>query len=241
MKKLIFNFLRRRIENLGYLVQKRKFMTFGIDHAMDITRFRRGGKPIDLIFDIGANIGQSALYYATHFSGAQIFSFEPIRGTFRELQANVAQYERVKCFQFALGVDSGSIQVQLQSCSLWNSLLNSGHHSTGSEETVEVVSLDIFLEKENIHHIDILKIDAEGFDLEVLKGGKNFLSYASDAYIYIETTFLRDDIHHTNFEEIHEFLYNYGFRFVGIYDHDYNSFSPPRPPLSYCNALFHKA
>lgn len=241
MKKTITHFIRKRIEQLGYMVQKREFMAFGIDHAMDINRFRKGGKPIKTIFDVGANIGQSAIYYATHFPKATILSFEPISATFRELQANVSQQERIKCFQLALGLQSDSIEVQLQSCSLWNSLWNSGHHSTGSKETVQVISLDGFLEQNKINHIDLLKVDAEGFDLEVLKGGKNFLSLTNDIYIFIETTFLRENRNHTNFEKIHEFVYDYGFRFVGIYDHDYNSFAPPLPPLSYCNALFYKA
>jgi FkbM family methyltransferase len=241
MKKIISHFIRKRIEDLGYMIQKREFMAFGIDHAMDIIRFRKGGKPIKTILDVGANIGQSALYYAALFPKANIFSFEPISATFHELQANVSQQKRIKCFQLALGLQSDSIEVQLQSCSLWNSLLNSGQHSTGNQETVQVVSLDEFLDQNMINHIDLLKIDAEGFDLEVLKGGKNFLSSTNDVYIYIETTFLREDSNHTNFEKIHEFVYDYGFRFVGIYDHDYNSFAPPLPPLSYCNALFYKA
>jgi hypothetical protein len=105
---------------------------------------------------------------------------------------------------------------------------------------VRVVSLDEFLEEKQISHIDILKIDAEGFDLEVLKGGTKFLQSAEDVFLYIETTFRREDNDHTNFDEIHSFIYEYGFRFVGIYDQDYNSFAPPLPPLAYCNALFHK-
>lgn len=241
MKKSFSHFIRRRIEGMGYIIQKRDFMAFGINHAVDIARFRKGGKPITTIFDVGANIGQSASFYATNFPDANIYTFEPISATFNELKKNVAKIKRVKCFQLAMGSQTGLIDVQLQSCSLWNSLQNFGNHPTGKEETVQVDSLDNFVGKNKIDHIDLLKVDAEGFDLEVLKGGIKFLSSAGDIYIYIETTFLREDSSHTNFEKIHEFLYAYGFRFVGIYDHDYNSFAPPLPPLAYCNALFYKA
>jgi FkbM family methyltransferase len=232
--------LLKALNNAGYLVQKREFMAFGIDHAVDIGRFRKDSKQVRIIFDVGANIGQTALSYLKNFPDAEIFSFEPISETFQQLRANVYGKSGVKCFNLAMGRESGSIQVQLQSCSLFNSLSNKGNYATGRAEIVRVVSLDEFLEEKQIPHIDILKIDAEGFDLEVLKGGTKFLQSAKDVFLYIETTFRREDNDHTNFDEIHSFIYDYGFRFVGIYDQDYNSFAPPLPPLAYCNALFHK-
>lgn len=232
--------LLKALNNAGYLVQKREFMAFGIDHAVDIARFRKDSKQVRIIFDVGANIGQTALSYLKNFPEAEIFSFEPISETFQQLQANVHGKSGIKCFNLAMGRESGSIQVQLQSSSLFNSLSNKGRYATGQAETVCVVSLDEFLEEKQIAPIDILKIDAEGFDLEVLKGGTKFLQSAKDVFVYIETTFRREDNDHTNFDEIHGFIYEYGFRFVGIYDQDYNSFAPPIPPLAYCNALFHK-
>lgn len=167
-------------------------MAFGIDHAVDIRRFRKDSRQVRIIFDVGANIGQTALSYLKKFPDAEIFSFEPISETFQQLQANFHGKSSVRCFNLAMGRESGSIQVHLQSCSLWNSLSNIGRHATGRTETVRVVSLDEFLEEKQISHIDLLKIDAVGFDLEVLKGGTNFLQSAKDVFLYIETTFRRE-------------------------------------------------
>ena len=148
-------------------------MAFGIDHAVDIARFRKDSKQVRIIFDVGANIGQSALSYSQNFPDAEIFSFEPISETFQQLQANVSSNDRIKCFNIAMGCEIGSIQVRLQSCSLWNSLLNNGQNSTGREETVRVVTLDEFLKQKKISHIDILKIDAEGLILRFSKVGES--------------------------------------------------------------------
>ena len=63
-------------------------MAFGIDHAVDIGRFRKDSKQVRIIFDVGANIGQTALSYLKNFPDAEIFSFEPISETFQQLQAH---------------------------------------------------------------------------------------------------------------------------------------------------------
>ena len=49
----------------------------GLDVALDVERLL-GSKNIKNIFDVGANIGQTALYFHQKFHQAQIFSFEPV-------------------------------------------------------------------------------------------------------------------------------------------------------------------
>ena len=59
---------------------------------------------VSTIFDVGANIGQSADNYHAWFPSARIFCFEPIPTTFRSLVANTeAKKDQISCFNLALG------------------------------------------------------------------------------------------------------------------------------------------
>jgi FkbM family methyltransferase len=226
--------------NSGYLVQKRTHMAFGIDHAMDIIRFAKGIYEINTIFDIGANIGQSTQYYSKNFPKAKIYSFEPIRNTFNELFKNTHSIQNTHCYQIAMGSQSEEVEVELQTNSQWNSLAGCKIESAGKKEKVIVKTVDEFMSENKIKNISILKIDTEGYEIQVLKGAKKFLNNCKNTFIYIETTFIKEDNTHTQFVDIYQELYRFGFRFVGIYEQNYNSFNPARPPLGYCNTLFYK-
>lgn len=237
IKKLLLEALNRA----GYFVQKKEYMSYGIDHALDVKRLAKNSNHgINVIFDVGANIGKTTQYYSEHFPSAEIYSFEPIQDTFAIFKANTRKIPNVKPNQFAFGSQVGTTNVELQKSPLWNSLRNTNPYPIGVTETVQVKTVDAFLAEECISNIDLLKIDTEGYEIEVLKGAANFLRATKNCYIYVETTFSKEDREHTFFLYIFEHLYDLGFRFVGIYDHDYNSFAPAKPPLNYCNALFYK-
>jgi FkbM family methyltransferase len=238
---MIKKILLKAFKRAGYFVQKKEYMSYGIEHALDVKRLSKNSlHDIKFIFDVGANIGKIAQYYAEYFPCAEIYSFEPIKGTFAELQINTKQNPNIRSYQFAFGSEVGTTNVELQKSPLWNSLRNTNPYPLGITETVQVKTIDSFLQMESIPNIDLLKIDTEGYEIEVLKGATNFLRATKNCYIYVETTFSKEDREHTFFLDIFEYLYDLGFRFVGIYDHDYNSFAPAKPPLNYCNALFYK-
>ena len=74
----------------------------GIDLIKDIDfylpRYR-----VDVVFDVGANIGQSANSYLAGFPDSCIYCFEPVSYTFHRLQDNFKNNERIECYQFAFG------------------------------------------------------------------------------------------------------------------------------------------
>ncbi len=63
--------------------------------------FRFPERPV--VFDVGANIGMFALFMATNFPDARVFSFEPVPRTFEALAKNVGRLENVSVFNMALG------------------------------------------------------------------------------------------------------------------------------------------
>lgn len=237
----IRSIIGRCINTAGYLYYKKKYSPFGIDHCNDIARFLEG-REVKTIIDVGANIGTTVVEYAKCFPTAKIVAIEPIKDTYDILCSNISKLGKVKSFHCAAGSTPGTVHVNLSNRSECNSLVAGPEDSLPNKlgETVKVIKLDDLASAEGLLRFDILKTDTEGYDLEVLKGATQLLSNSSNAFILSEVTFHRKDPCHTQFIELHQYLAGFGFDFCGIYDQDYNSFSPAKPPLLYCNALFYK-
>jgi len=235
MKKL----LRRIVERLGYRYFKIAYQPVGLDHAHDVARSLGSARNVKVVFDVGANVGQSAEYYVRAFPCAQIYSFEPFATTYKSLVERVSRWPRVRTFQLAFAQSSRAARIQLALVSRMNSLRNetSNNRSSSDSELVTIRTLDSFCAEQNISHIDLLKIDTEGFDLDVLKGAESMLRARQIQFILAEVTYHRENTYHTWFFRVAEYLYSLGYYFFDIYDDDaITSFS--RPPLYYCNALF---
>ncbi len=147
-------------------------------------------RPGDVYVDIGANIGLHTLAAARAMQGkGKIIAFEPFAGTMRMLEKSIA-----------LNGFSGIAELHEAAVSNSNGprLLflgaSSGHHSLYSLETqtqgaqgpieVKVVSLESALPSNQ--RIDLLKIDAEGAELEVLEGGMNLITTNPDIALIVE-------------------------------------------------------
>lgn len=231
--------LKKILRNYGYTIYPTKKMPFGCDLKEDIARLSPD-LTIKTIFDVGANKGQSTLSYCQKFPQAKIYSFEPVRETFEVLKTNVAAYPNVSCFNLAFGEDNKQEQILVQGTSGSNSITQATQlklHDTQSLETVNLMTLDRFLEKDaSIEQIDLLKIDTEGYECQVLKGADATLSNQKILYIFIEVTFRQEDKYHTQFSTISQILANYNFNFVGLYN--VYPFWGGGNAVDYCNALF---
>jgi precorrin-6B methylase 2 len=85
------------------------FLPNGRYLSLDI---KRSNQDIKVVFDVGANIGQTATTFNDSFTTAQIYSFEPVKNTFESLVANTRKYDRVKCFQLALGETNEFLSIE---------------------------------------------------------------------------------------------------------------------------------
>ena len=177
---------------------------------------KKSGCRIETVFDVGANVGQSAHKFREAFPRANIYSFEPVRALFEELQKSGPGDEHVRCFQLALGSAPGIGKIYFTDHPTMNSLIEP-ENSLGSEE-VQIDTVDSFCAAHDIERIDLLKVDAEGFDLEVLKGAASLLSSGRVAFVLAEVGFHSDGTSHVLFDSVREFLVPYGFRVFGFYD-----------------------
>ena len=82
MKGLLRSFLAKR----GYVLWKRDFFRFGISPFVDMARLNAAWeRPLDVVFDVGANVGQFAAEAREALPAAKIFSFEPHPRSFEKL------------------------------------------------------------------------------------------------------------------------------------------------------------
>jgi FkbM family methyltransferase len=136
-----------------------------------------------IMFDIGANQGVCSKQLRHRLPTSAIYAFEPNAETFRILESNLAS-DCVRCFNLGFGSDVGrgilyhyADNRVTSHASMYEDVLLQLHGSAHvAQEVFEMTTLDRFCESSGIGHIDFLKIDTEGHELEVLKGGASMLS-----------------------------------------------------------------
>lgn len=243
MKNLIqslFSFFGYRLVKENYLSSLIHKNRVGADYIYLLLQKRYNTEKDLIFFDIGANIGQTTERMKKYFPESIVYSFEPISDTFEQLVKNTGQLKNVKTFQVALGSEEGSIEVFHRRDSEWNSLLpqlNETAQKEGADsETIQVTTLDKFVSENQITKIHFLKSDTEGFELEVIEGGRITLQNGVVDYFLVEVGTRKDDIQHVNWKEVVEKMEELDFSFAGFYD---TSFSETLH-INYSNALFVK-
>jgi FkbM family methyltransferase len=214
-------------------ISNRQIVASSAHGHREYTDIIRSGCEISVVFDVGANVGQSALKFKNAFAKAKIFCFEPVTNTFNEMKKNVEGMD-VICHRMALGNEESRRTIYLTDQSLTSSLIKPKEAC----ETEEVVlsTADKFAVDNNIEHIDLMKIDAEGFDLEVLKGAKGLLSSGRVSFVLVEVGFHPNDNRHELFDDVRNFLMPMGYSVFGIYDQRLEWSGEQR--LRFANACF---
>lgn len=141
----------------------------------------------------------------------------------------------VTCHRLALGDRPGRSEIVLQEDSQTHTLKRQANGSTGPTTSIDVTTLDAFLGDTLIEHIDLLKLDVEGYELKVLSGARATLSKHPPRFLLLEATLDPADDVHSPLIDIVAFLNTYRYRLLSIYDQVIWS-RPHR--LAYFNALF---
>jgi FkbM family methyltransferase len=203
----------------------------GIYLARDIKRFFPN-MAIEEVFDVGANVGQTAVQYAITFPAARIDSFEPISSTYDTLCRRTARNPRIHCHNFALGSASGEFKMSVQGENSDMSTIS----DTG-DETVTVRTAVDFCNENGIEHINLFKVDTEGFDLEVVRGAEQLIVENRIDLIQVEAGMNPENTHHIYFEKFTKYLHELDYRLFGIYDQFYD-WPTGAPRLRRANMVF---
>jgi len=206
---------------------------------LDLTRHVRADAADQRIFlDVGANIGQTSLALVDRFPTAAIHAFEPVTSTFEHLRDATRKHRNITCHRMGLSDRAGTIEFEAAPDSVYNSIATPGHALLPGtpREFAPVTTIDQFIASLGVAHVDLLKTDTEGHDLNVLRGASDSLSRGVIRAVFTEVTFCRENPRNTHFPEIQEFVEPLGYRFVGLYDMHW--FQTKRWRESFCNALF---
>jgi FkbM family methyltransferase len=175
---------------------------------------------IKTVLDIGANTGQFANRINEILPEVTIVSFEPIKKCFDELLLNTKSIN-VKAFNCALGEVEEQQNINISAHSPSSSLLKMADLHTEvfagtnfvETETISIKRLDDIFADLNITGKLMVKIDVQGFEDRVIKGGINSLKKAD--LILIETSFEELYEDQLLFDGIYQLLTGLGFIFKG--------------------------
>lgn len=152
----------------------------------EIKFLRRLLQPGQRVIDIGANHGVYSLSMArTVGAGGGVWAFEPVTATAQLLAAGIAAngFAQVVLDRSAVSGTPGTARISLNEHSESNALVH-GTAPTGRSETVPVVTLDGCLDRYGWRDIEFLKVDAEGEESNILKGGRRFFAELSPLVQY---------------------------------------------------------
>ena len=113
--------------------------------------------------DIGAHVGFWLKDMCNHFD--YVYAFEPIEEVRHCLSRNVTAMN-YKTYSFGLGAKNDVINVNYNPAETGNT-----YASKDGNQTITIRKLDDM----NLPKIDYIKVDTEGFEIEVLKGGENMI------------------------------------------------------------------
>lgn len=198
-----------------------------------------------MIFDVGANKGQSVNDMLAVFPGARINAFEPGSATFEILRDRFGDHANVAVHRLALDSRNGVVAFSSQAAATGNHILRAEPGGEGAvtdlqAETVEARMGDDFCRERQIDRIDFLKVDTEGNDLAVLAGFADLLRHRKITYLQVECTTTLDNRYHVHLERFIHFLHPFGYRLFSLNDmvRKVNKTRQRLNGIWFCNAVF---
>ena len=179
------------------------------------------------VVDIGANVGDIAVAALESYKDCNVVCFEPVLSTFKILEDRLKPYgTRVMLYRKALSDKNGEGEINITNLHGANSILPQAefyrkfnpHIKEIGKETIELVRLDDLTKDFPTNFVDIMKIDVEGYEMNVLRGGRDFLASHADVLI-VEASFMRDQSwNHQAIFDIFALLDECGFNLINVYD-----------------------
>jgi FkbM family methyltransferase len=178
---------------------------------------------VDCVVDVGANVGQYATDLRRHGYRGRIISVEPLRDACKALSMAAAADPAWECLNCALGREDGSVDIHRTANSVSSSIM-----SVTSESTTSCVgTAEVGVEQTRLRTLDSLlsehgrgarnlfiKIDTQGYELEVLLGALESLK--STVALEVELSFVELYRGQPLFFDVAKHLYEQGFVLVWI-------------------------
>ncbi|UPK37776.1 FkbM family methyltransferase [Bradyrhizobium sp. 186] len=164
--------LKSIVRSAGYEIRR---------HHPDLVEFLHS-RSVNLVLDVGANEGQFAQELRLRGYTGRVVSFEPVVDVFERLKTNCSADEKWDCRNLALGETMGTIEINVSRNTAMSSIVSQTEVGRNSIYEADVVRVD----KVPITTLDsmysefaddrvFLKVDTQGFEQNVLRGGKSSL------------------------------------------------------------------
>lgn len=166
-----------------------------------------------VILDIGANIGNSSLFYTSINPNAYILAFEPHPNTYKLAEENLKLNKFPNIHLLNIGLSEKKESLKLYEVNDNNPGMN--RILTESNDfpfkTIDVDRLDTVCQQRKIDKIDFIKIDVEGFEYSVLSGGMEVIERSKPVlFIEIDDNNLRGN--NKSAKMLVELLISFGYR-----------------------------
>lgn len=216
--------VRFNLEKEGYLATERQYFRYFVEEEQNwntysrglISRSQRIGRDYfldrilfskdDLIVDCGANVGDLYLYFQINKIPIRYIGIEPSTHEFNCLQLNVSNQE---CYNFGLWNMSGNLPFYYSPENADSSFTKPLKYNSVSEGT-QVVRLDSVLSSP----VRLLKLEAEGSEIEVLEGTQGCLSIIE--YISADVGFERGPNRESTLAPVTNFLLKNNFELLEL-------------------------
>lgn len=178
---------------------------------------------VDLLLDVGANVGQYATVIREGGYTGQIASFEPQEAAYRELATAAASDPNWTARHCGLGVEAGEVQINTSASSGSSSILPMAQRHleiapqskyVGTEiirmETLDNAAKELLASSARVG----LKMDVQGYEMEVLGGGSGVLRRA----VFVESEMALVEIYRGGaaFEQLVSTFYDAGLRMASF-------------------------
>lgn len=140
--------------------------------------------PGTVVYDIGAADGTYAAALAEVATVSEVIAFEPLSDSYAELERRARENPRIRCFRLALGDGTGQVELRRSAWRDTSSVLPVGE-TIRSEfplaaeiqgtETVDLARLDDVVAEHALPRPDVVKIDVQGVEDRVIRGGAQTL------------------------------------------------------------------
>jgi len=241
MKLQIKSAIQRFFNRFGFQIRKIDKGVSYIDPYQEQKRLLNN-ESVEVIFEVGAADGRDCDVYTALFPNSKVYAFEPLPDSFAKVVKRAEVNKSIIPFNLALSSKSGEatfFKTDLDDASsllesrITNSTFDIYQKVVGSIQ-VQTDTIDNICAANKVEKIDILKMDAQGAELEILKGAINMIKAGKIKMIYTEIQFVQLYKGAPLYHEIAAFLTENNFVLHNLFGFTHNQ----KGILAWGDALF---
>jgi FkbM family methyltransferase len=168
------------------------------------------------VFDVGAHVGEYASRLRQLSPKARIWSFEPHPTSFEQLSA-VAAKAGIEALNLGLSDRPGTVKLYDHAsgsgsahASLHEHVIETIHSGNAQAIEVEVTTVDDFMKAHEVAHLNLLKVDAEGHELAILRGAQSGIATGAIDIVQFEFNEM-NVVSRVFFKDFYDVLPGYSF------------------------------